>query len=156
MDAFRTVQTARRLLAHSSILCFMMEAGLNRQRLEFAAADLKGCCERLTAELQCVPTVQQQVFTHLSCDGARPSLQQRLWRGWEVNVTRTCAAWFFLCRCCCAAACWVRPFSRSWCPLDTARSSRRSRWRRSSAVKMRRSGWRRWESALCFPLLHAT
>lgn len=59
IDAHKIVQSARRLLAHSAILAFMMEAGLNRQRLEFAAADLTKCCERVVAEIKATSTTQR-------------------------------------------------------------------------------------------------
>ena len=46
------MQSARRLLAHAAILAFMLEAGLNRHRLEFAIADLTKCCDRLADQLK--------------------------------------------------------------------------------------------------------
>ena len=55
LEAHKTVQNARRLIAHAAILAFMLEAGLNRQRLEFAANDLKASCDKLIAELAVVP-----------------------------------------------------------------------------------------------------
>lgn len=39
------------MLAHGYVLAFMMEAGLNRQRLEFSLKDLKSACDRLGVEL---------------------------------------------------------------------------------------------------------
>lgn len=55
LEGHRAVQSARRLMAHAAILAFVMETGLNRQRLEFAAADLKLSCDRLLQELKAVP-----------------------------------------------------------------------------------------------------
>ncbi len=52
IDATRVMVSARRLLAHAAILAFLLDAGLNRQRLEFAGADLDRCTDRLATELK--------------------------------------------------------------------------------------------------------
>jgi hypothetical protein len=50
VEAMKAIQSARRLTAHAGILSFLMEAGLNRQRLEFAATDLSTTCDRVATE----------------------------------------------------------------------------------------------------------
>jgi hypothetical protein len=135
--AQRMLQSAHRVAAHTAILAFMMDAGLNRQRLEFAASALQQVVTRLKAAVgKESPAVVRSpraltaclLLPHVADSRSRPTAP-RLMTGAVVAVRRVMCSWS------CSSPTPRLAWRRCWRRRRSTRYWRRTRQRRRRSVR---------------------